>query len=135
MPANPTSTATLELNAIDNVTAVLKTVKAGVGSLSDEYNKLVGVVQSAAAAIGLFKLTEWVGGAIEGVAKLREMAIATGVAVETLSGLRLVAKQAGADMDQVASMVQKLSRNMFEFAETGQGKAAVAFERLGFTQA
>jgi len=60
------------------------------------------------------------------------MAQRTGVAVESLSALRSVAKMSGTNMDDVATAMQKLSRNMVE-AQSGSGKTAEAMKMLGIS--
>lgn len=124
----------LELTAIDGVSAVVKQVTGTVDRLRASYEQLGNVVKGLAALVGAGMFASWIQGSIEALNHMRELSIATGLTAETLSALRRVAKDSGTDLDSVATMVQKLSKNMFEFAETGQGKAAKAFERLGFTQ-
>lgn len=124
----------LELTAIDGVTAVVKQVTGTVDKLKISYEQLAGVVKATAALVGAGMFASWIQGSIEALNHMRELTITTGLLAETLSGLKPIAKNAGMDLDAVAGYVQKLTKNMFEFAETGKGKAAQAFERLGYSQ-
>jgi len=53
---------------------------------------------------------------------MHELALKTGQTVEALSSLQPVARRSGTDMEQLATGLQKLSKNMLEAAETGKGR-------------
>lgn len=74
-------------------------------------------------SVEFFKhLTE---GAIDAMAHLEDLSKTTGLTVEALSGLKIAAKQSGADLDSIASAVDKLAMNV--------GKAPDKFKALGIS--
>jgi hypothetical protein len=79
----------------------------------------IGVGLSAAGVVAFGKSV------IDGLDKLNDLSKTTGLAVNTLAGLGVAAKQSGADLDSVAAAVSKLSVNM--------GKDAEKFRALGVT--
>lgn len=132
MAANPTSTATLELNAVDNVTSVTRTVKSGVQDLIGVYDKLKMSVGALAAVAGVGMFTGMIRGAIAAQGEMLQLAQRTGSTVEALSSLKGVAKLSETSMEEVGKALQKLSKAMLE-AETGGGKQGKVFEALGIS--
>jgi hypothetical protein len=62
---------------------------------------------------------------IDNLDKINDLSKTTGLAVNTLSGLDLAARQSGANLDSVAASVSKLAVNM--------GKDSEKFRQLGIT--
>lgn len=123
------------ISAQDLATAVFTKVQGGVESL----HSAVGILKGGLAALGVtaaaVKFTGMVESGIEAQAQLHKLSITTGVAVETLSGLKPIAKQAGVGLDEVAGFTQKLEKNMLAFGQGGASKASHAFADIGLTQA
>ena len=71
-------------------------------------------------------------GAIEAQAQLQKVAERTGATVESLSGLKSVAKLSGTDLDTVAAATQKLSKAM-ELTVEGSAKQTAAFAKIGIS--
>lgn len=88
----------------------------------------VGITVSAAGFAALIKHS------IDAMGAMHELSQRTGVSVETLSGLELVARQSSTSMDEVAKVTQKLSRNMLEFVRDGSSKVGDSFKSIGITQ-
>lgn len=132
MAANPTTTATLELNAVDNVSSVTRTVKSGVNDLIGVYDKLKLSMGALAAVAGVGFFTDMIRGAIAAQGEMLQLAQRTGTTVEALSSLKGVAKLSETSMEDVGKAMQKLSKAMLE-AETGGGKQAKVFDALGIT--
>jgi hypothetical protein len=105
--------------SMDGVQRAAELAKTALGAL--------GVALSANA------FYEGVKGAIEMMDNLDKLSQRTGVAVESLSAMKTAAKYSETQMDDVATAIQKLSKNMVEFDSTGKGKAAQAFETLGIS--
>ena len=87
------------------------------------------VALGIAASAGAF--AESIKGSIQMMDDLDKLSTKTGVTVESLSAMKTSAKYAEVSMQEVGAAAQKLSANMVEFATTGGGKAARAFEALG----
>ena len=82
-------------------------------------------LMSAAGLVGLVK------GAIDAGDAMNDLSQRTGVSVEALGKFKKAAATSGIDIDVVAKGLVKLSKNMFEAATTGKGKAAEALKFLG----
>ena len=128
-------TLTIEMAAnVARLQNDMEQAKQVVSNSMDHINKAVDVAKNALSSLGA--ITSIVGfGAlmektIQAAAEMHRMAERTGVSAEALSALRGVAKMAGTDMNDVATALQKLSRNMVE-AQSGSGKAAEAMKLLG----
>lgn len=108
--------------------------KAAVGGAMAEITRAAETARNALAALGVVTtvtgFAALVEKTIESAAEMYKLAQRTGVAVESLSALRGVAKLSGTDMADVGTGLQKLSKNMVE-AQTGSGKAAASFAALG----
>jgi len=125
MPANPTTTAVLELNAVDNTTAVLKKVGSATDGLAASYGKLQGVLGSLGVGLSVGYFASVMKGSIDAMDHLNDLAKTANLTVEAMAGLGIASKQSGGDLDSVAASLNKLSVNM--------GKEAEKFARLGVT--
>lgn len=99
------------------------------GDVSKLINQHLGGISVGAAVTGLGLLIK---NAIDTGDKFHDMAQKTGIAVETLSVLDYAAKLNSTDIDSLAKVMSKLSRNIYE-ADQGTGKAGDAFRTLGIT--
>lgn len=125
MPANPTTTAVLELNAVDNTTAVIKKVATATDGLRSSYEKLQGVLGSLGVGLSIGYFAAVMKGSIDAMDHLNDLAKTANLTVEAMSGLGIAAKQSGGDLDSIAQSLNKLSVNM--------GKDAEKFAKLGVT--
>lgn len=110
------------LAAKDNTSSAFRTAQTGMERLQKSYESLVrtlGITVSIGAFIGLVK------GAIDAMDHLNDLHKATGVTIEDLSGLRLLARQTGTDLDSLAKGFGRMSVEM--------GKDPEKFRRLGIT--
>jgi hypothetical protein len=116
----------------------MASARSTVEGAMDGITRAANVAKSALAAVGVGASLEgvrrFVTGAIEAQNALYELNLRTGISVETLSGLRGVARAAGTDMESMGTMVQKLEKNLMVFGDTGKGKAAAAFQAIGVSQ-
>ena len=103
---------------------------AGIQSAAKLATTALGAIGVGASLAGFESMIK---GATESMNALHELSLRTGATVEQLSALRGVAKAAGTDMDTVASLTNRLEKNMLEFARGGGGKAAGAFQELGIS--
>lgn len=128
-------------------------MSANVARLQTDMNKARGTVQTAMDGIksaaqtarraletiglglGAAGFVEMVRGAIDAQDALYKLSQRTGVAVETLSGLRLIAKQAGTDMETTAWLINRLEKSMFQLATepTASKQMTAAFTALGYS--
>lgn len=110
------------------------TVKGAMDSIGSAVNTAKAAFAALGVSLGVHELVSFVESGIESVAMLDRLAKSTGLTVETLSALRTVAAESHTNLDAVATMVAKLDKNMLDFAQNGTGRAAKAFEALGYSQ-
>lgn len=110
--------AAIAKSEIDKVNASLSGLGGGADIAKRALAGLAGTI-TAGAFISMIR------GSIDAADKLNDLSKSTGLAVETLSGLKLASKQSGADLDGTAASINKLSVNI--------GKNAEKFAALGVT--
>lgn len=93
---------------------IQKAARAAHGALG-----LIGVGLSGAGVVAFTKSV------IDGLDHLNDLSKTTGLAVEQLGGLGVMARKSGGDLDSIASSINKLSVNM--------GKDGEKFRALGIT--
>jgi hypothetical protein len=130
MPAKPTTTATLELNAVDNTSSVVNRVSSAVKGLTKDYTALTGAITGLGGAYSLGAIAGMIRDTIALEASVGRLAERAGTSAEALSSLIEVAKMSHTDLETVATGMAKLSKAMVE-AESGTGKAGKVFEALG----
>jgi hypothetical protein len=120
--------------SIARLTQDMNDAKAVVGGAMAEINSAVEMAKKSLGALGIVAslggLAALAESAITAAAEMYKLSERTGVAVNSLSGLRAAAKLSGTDMNDVATGLQKLSKSMVE-AQSGTGKAADTFRALG----
>lgn len=113
----------------------MQKARGHVDSAMDSIRNAASIAKGALAAVGMGLSIEsfasMIKGSIDAMNAMHELALKTGQTVEALSSLQPVARRSGTDMEQLATGLQKLSKNMLEAAETGKGKASAAFQALG----
>jgi hypothetical protein len=101
--------------------------KAVVGGAMKNIESAVAQAKSALGALGVGLgvgyFVSLIKGSIDAADKLGDLSKTTNIAVETLAGLRIAAKQSGGDLDSIAASVNKLSVEM--------GKSPEKFAALG----
>jgi lambda family phage tail tape measure protein len=102
-----------------------KTTENAMSRIQSGVNLVKGALVALGAAAAVEKLVEGVHGVIEYADHLNDLSKSTGLAIETLDGLSLTAKQSGTDLDGLADSISKLSVNM--------GKDAEKYRALGIT--
>lgn len=110
--------AAIAKSEIDKVNASLGGLGGGADLAKTALAGLAGTI-TAGAFLGMIR------GAIDSADKLNDLSKSTGLAIETLSGLKLASKQSGADLDGTAASINKLSVNI--------GKNTEKFAALGVT--
>lgn len=112
---------------LKNIQGQLKTLE---GDFQKSFSRINSVAQTALSAIGVGMLTGFAKSVIDIGDNLSDLSDITGLTVETLGGLRVVAEQNGTSLDAVAKGVLKAQKNLGEMNEDGQG-AAKALKILG----
>ncbi|MBB3944759.1 hypothetical protein GGQ73_000684 [Rhizobium skierniewicense] len=109
-------------------------------SFASSAAKIGGVFKSFGAGLfagvaagGIAGLTSGFVAATKAVAELGDQAKIAGVSVEAFQEWRYVAEQARIPIDAITDGLKELSLRADEFAVTGKGSAAEAFQRLGLT--
>ncbi|MFZ6755754.1 hypothetical protein ACO0K9_00925 [Undibacterium sp. Ji50W] len=130
-------TLTIEMAAnVARLQSDMEQAKQVVTTSMDHISKAVDVAKNALAGLGAITSIAGFGALIEktlqAAAEMHRLSERTGVTVEALSALRGVARMSGTDMAEVATGMQKLSKNMVE-AQDGTGKTAEAMKLLGIS--
>ena len=128
MADNSTS---IVISARDETRAAFDSVSASLNGLNALAARLPGPL-GAALGVGATgaTFTAIVTSSIDAMAKLHDLSIQSNATVESLSGMKLAAKLAGIEIDDVAKMAQKLSISLGEAKLKGGDKAKL-FEALG----
>lgn len=120
-------------NAFTSLTAATGSASTGLAAMAGPLSIAVaGFVATTAAVVSL-------GNALFGLAKqtadfqgkLQDLSQQTGVSVETLSALEIVAATTGGSIESVTASLGIFQKNLEEASTTADSKAAKAFERLG----
>jgi lambda family phage tail tape measure protein len=120
----------LEIQMLANLARLaddMNKAKSMVGSSMKSIESAVSTAKSALGALGIGLsvgyFTSLIKGSIDALDHLNDLSKSTNIAVETLAGLQLAAKQSGGDLDSIASSINKLSVEM--------GKQPEKFRALG----
>lgn len=113
------------VTATDGFSATFAALKSQVKDAGRNFEDLKSLMTTAFAGVSIAGLGAMVKGAIDAMDRLNELAHTTSLTVETLSGLSLAAKQSGADLESIASTLNKLAVNM--------GKNGDSFRALGIS--
>jgi hypothetical protein len=104
----------------------VRLAEQGTAQISRAFNTVRNIAGLVGVSIGAGAFVSLIKGAIDAQDKLNDLSKSTGIAVETLSGLGVLAKQSGTDLDGLAASINKLSVNLGKDLE---GK----FKKLGIT--
>ncbi|MER2537635.1 MAG: hypothetical protein ABTQ26_00185 [Azonexus sp.] len=99
-------------------------------SVESAKKAIVGMGMGMAAAFTIDAFRSGINSAIDSMAELEKAAQKAGVSVESLSGLKSIAKLSGTGLDEAAAGLQKLAKAMDLAAEGGE-KQRAAFAKLG----
>jgi hypothetical protein len=109
-------------SGIDKATNDLAKFQTNAERIGKNINNVFSGLGAGLSAAGFVAFGKSV---IDGLDKLNDLSKTTGLAVNTLAGLGVAAKQSGSDLDGVASSISKLSVNI--------GKDGEKFRALGIT--
>ena len=118
----------------EQVTALqgkFKQVEGAAQSLTSRVGPLGSALGALAPVATVGGLAALVGKTIEAGDKFNDLSQRTGVSVESLARFNKAAATSGTDIDAVAKALGKLSKGMYEAAETGKGPTADALKTLG----
>lgn len=107
-------------------------ISGSTQKISLAFEALKGAAAGVAGALTVGAFTSLIKGAIDSADHLNDLSQRTGVAVESLAGLELSAKQSGVSLDQVASGLGKLDKSLAA-ATAGNKSALEAFNALGIS--
>lgn len=123
----------------EEVRKALDKLKASGKGATDQLGGLDKALSVASRAAGIFgvalsagALVSYTRNVINAADKLNDLSKRTGVAVETLSKLDLVARTNGTSIEALAGGINKLNRNLSE-ATTGNKDVEKSFTRLGLS--
>lgn len=126
-----------ESNVEKNMSGIERRTKAAARTIETSFGAAfkslgAGLVAGVAAG-GIAGLVAGFKDATKAVAELGDQAKIAGVSVEAFQEWRYVAEQARIPIDAITDGLKELSLRADEFAVTGKGSAAEAFQRLGLT--
>lgn len=107
-------------------------VEGAAHNLTSRIGPLSGALGALAPVATVGGLAALVGKTIEAGDKFRDLSQRTGVSVESLARFNKAAATSGTDIDSVGKALGKLSKGMYEAAETG-GATADALRTLGIS--
>jgi LysM repeat protein len=110
-----------------------KQVEGAAHNLTSRIGPLSGALGALAPVATVGGLAALVGKTIEAGDKMNDLSQRTGVSVESLARFNKAAATSGTDIDAVAKALGKLSKGMYEAAETGKGPTAAALRTLGIS--
>jgi hypothetical protein len=113
--------------------STFKQVEGATQSLTSKLGPLSGALGALAPIATIGGLGALVGRTIELGDSMNDMSQRTGVSVESLARFRKAAATSGTDIDAVAKSLVKLSRGLYETAQTGKGPASEALQTLGIS--
>jgi hypothetical protein len=113
--------------------STFKQVEGATQSLTSKLGPLSGALGALAPIATIGGLGALVGRTIELGDSMNDMSQRTGVSVESLARFRKAAATSGTDIDAVAKSLVKLSKGLYETAQTGKGPASEALQALGIS--
>jgi hypothetical protein len=110
-------------------------VEGAAQTLTSRIGPLSGALGALAPVATVGGLAALVGRTIEAGDKFNDLSQRTGVSVESLARFNKAATTSGTDIDSVGKALGKLSKGMYEAAETGKGPTSNALRALGISAA
>jgi len=108
-----------------------KQVEGAAQTLTNRIGPLGGALGALAPVATVGGLAALVSRTIDAGDKFNDLSQRTGVTVESLARFNKAAATSGTDIDSVARALSRLSKGMYEAAETGKGPTADALRTLG----
>lgn len=96
---------------------------------------LRGAIGGLGAALTIAGITRLIKSVADTADQIGKLSARLGVSTELLGTLSFAAEQTGTDFNNVQKAIQKATQGIGEFARTGAGEAAKAFEALGLGDA
>lgn len=121
------------VDQVANLGRTFGAVERAAGSLTSRVGPLTGALGALAPVATIGGLTALVGRTIETGDAMNDLSQRVGVGVESLAKFRKAAVTSGTDIDGVAKSLAKLSKGMYEAAQTGKGATAEALQELGIS--
>lgn len=115
---------------------VRNAARSTAGDVAASFARLKGIGAGAVGLAGAFGLTAFVQAAktaADAVANIGDEARRAGLSAKVFQEWKYVAEQARIPVDAITDGLKELQLRADEFAVTGKGSAAEAFERLGLT--
>lgn len=108
-------------------------LSASAGKIASVFKSFGGGLLAGVAAGGITSIVAGFKEAATAVAELGDQAKIAGISVEGFQEWRYIADQARIPVDALTDAIKELNIRADEFAVTGKGGAAEAFQRLGLT--
>lgn len=105
-------------------------LRGSMGALDGTVGRLKAALGALGVAFTAQQFVNWIKGAIDAADALNDLSQRTGIAVEDLDALSLVAEQNGTTLDSVAGSVSRMARMMGE-AAGGSKSAAATLKQFG----
>jgi hypothetical protein len=110
-----------------------KQVEGAAHNLTSRIGPLSGALGALAPVATVGGLAALVGKTVEAGDKFNDLSQRTGVSVESLARFNKAAATSGTDIDSVAKSLGRLSKGMYEAAQTGKGPTSDALRTLGIS--
>ena len=122
----------LEIQMLANMARLSKDMADAKGIVGGAMKNIESAVASAKSALGALGIglsagyfVSLIKASIDAADNLKDLSQSTAIAVETLAGIGIAAKQSGGDLNSIAAAINKLSQNI--------GKDGEKFRALGIT--
>jgi hypothetical protein len=139
MDRNNKLIAKLSSDTTKNTAKMTQSVESSLSSMSSSaatFGKaFIGGLAFGAVTAGFDMLIGNAAATVKGIAEIGDEAKRAGVAVEDFQRWKFVAEQNRIGVDSLTDGFKELSLRADEFVVTGQGSAADAFKRLGYSSA
>jgi hypothetical protein len=122
--------AQILISAVDQTKTAFDSIKRGLGGLTDTAKSVNGVLANLGVGVSLAGIGAMIKSSIDSADALDEMALRTGIAVESLSLLVPAAELSAVSTEKFEAGLKKLATGMLE-AATGSEASAQNFDALG----
>lgn len=109
-----------------------RSIESSFGGLSSVFDGVRGHIAALGVAVSAGSFVALIKGSIDAADHLHDMAQRTGMSVEVLSGLKLVADQSGTSLEGLGTAFKKLSVNLVD-ASAGNKEMSAIFKALGIS--
>jgi hypothetical protein len=119
--------------AVQKLESTSKVATGTLRNLAGSAGGLGGALGMLAPALSVGGLVGLATNSIKGADAMNDLSQKTGVSVEALARFKKAASVSGTDIEGVSKALVKLSKGMFDAANTGKGPASEAFKTLGIS--